>query len=710
MTDNTDRTRSSSFYNSLPTHQSQNFQLEENWIDRPVRLLHVPHGKQGDSDNFLLIGKKKELEQTRFFRELEEFGYFPQDVVGIQEDSRLATFSWPRNMEWKALPSISDPSFKVLYGRYTVLDEFGYSNHADTARIESTTRDSIATNLTKMLVISAKNITDHLLASIGHLAQGFPNLRMMQFDGVNLKPVPDLALKTAMDMHKANERFVYNHAVNMIVITSRAYLKLARQEGRSQAYVEAFAPCLNDFRWRLGHPLSLQALYAIRKLGRPVEDETHLTSSAQLDRVPWLMTHTLPFFKNTEDGDYFTWKGTGRYPEWSISLGKVAPGAVKDRRGVHASPHYLFRLLNSLLDADYVGVYNDHIRITPMGEAFLDLIGYEAEDSDVLLRWRNGELLGKPEDVPAMDRWLNRSFRSIKRRVSSFPASPVTEHVEAPWPAAATKRLYVFGHRTDFSPTELLRDDVRAFLTWVEEHENTNDPINQRFGVVRHGMGFGEPSHAIGVWAGVPVAVLSRSTQKLAEIDLFADWSQFRAMYDGITSQLPAWINREAAPSLIDANATADDQVDLNIPPKLKKTPTRIPGNRVYLGYVLTLDDLDKCTPDLREYAMLQSLSRGFSSITDGVNTFGYGKSITFVYGSLVGYHDASTDKIFVQTDISPARTARMENNLQDWRTDIPLVFDHPDISDFGYWLVTPSGKVSALNPTDREDPRIVCI
>lgn len=350
------------------------------------------------------------------------------------------------------------------------------------------------------------------------------------------------------------------------------------------------------------------------------------------------------------------------------------------------------------------------MRITREGQAFLAYIGDEADDPDVLLRWRSGDLFGMAGDIPAMDRWLNRSFRSIKRKVSGFPASPVTEVVKTPWPTAATNQFLVWGHRIDFDQSMLLEDKVASLIADFDAHESETELAKRRYGVVRQNVGFGELPAVVGIWVGVPVAVTTQGSQELPEIDLFKDWSQFDQMYFDTLARLPAWVDDGQAPNLILAEKTALSPIQINVPPKLNDVTRVSPVSKVFAGHVLALDNLDLCEPELRRHAGNQSLARVFSNITDGVRSFGYGKSLTIVYGMLVGYRDAVSGNVIVQRRVSDLRLEKMDDLFRRARKENRLVFGHQDMSEYGFWLVSPSGVVTAVDPDNDPDGRIVYV
>lgn len=253
MTEVIDRTRASELPSktkreALPRLRNQNFELEKNWLNRPIRVFHVREGRQADDRNFVASGSDTDEEMALLLRDLEVLGYLPMDVICIEQDAKIADFAWPRNMEWSSLPQVSNPSFKNYYGHFIALDEFGHPHRIWPKEYDSGATGEIVSDTTKILVISARDLNDEVLASFARLTEGFTNLVIMHYDGSSLRPVEGRALSSALEAFNADARFVYNHAVNMVVITSRVFLKIARDAGASQAYVEALSPKLRRLR------------------------------------------------------------------------------------------------------------------------------------------------------------------------------------------------------------------------------------------------------------------------------------------------------------------------------------------------------------------------------------------------------------------------------------------------------------------------------
>ena len=675
----------------------------EFWEDRPVRVFHVREGSRFER-RYVALGNGSEHQKGRLIRCLEVLGYQLSGIVTMQQDASIADFVWKRNFEWKSLPEISTPTFTNMYVHISILDEWGDRKSVPGQSFEA---KEIVTSMTEVLVIAVSILDPYTLAQFARLTKGRSSkLRIMHFDGTDLSEVDPRELEAAEQFHSADARFVFNHAVNMMIVTSRAYLKVVRENGHTQRQVEVITPTLNYLHWRLGHPLCLQALFAIGKLGRPC---TKPNEKIDFEHLPWLMTHSLPFFEHGEGTDRFIWKGTGKYSPWTIDLGPVTRGKVVDSQGVYVSPHFIFSTLRSLYNAGFISVYGEDVRITAAGERFLDLIGDAADDQDVLLRWRSNDLFGLPGDVRAMDRWLNTSFRAIKRRVANLPASPLAELVDVPWPPSASNVMHVWGRCIKLDG-ENFDEKAALLIQELSAYEAVTELKDRRFGIIHHHIGFGEPPLVKGIWVGVPVAITRPGSQAVAEVDLLKDWTSFGPIYDLAKAQLPDWLDLGDAEGLTNAGLTAMEVVNLHVPDKTHGFDATFPGTKVFFGKVFVIEDVAKCDQETRRYAGMQSMGRFLSSHTDGLWSFMCGRSVTFAYGALVGFNEKQSDKIFVQRALCSERSRAVTQLLNRLQDDWPAVFEQDVLSELGYWMITPSGSVEKIDPFAGADPRMALI
>jgi hypothetical protein len=238
------------------------------------------------------------------------------------------------------------------------------------------------------------------------------------------------------------------------------------------------------------------------------------------------------FLKVSDDGRncMFSWSGSGRYPSWECEF---APVPVIDGFGfLHfETTPLILRDLSLILSKLFV---NDLIRfsqderlcITKDGLRFLELIGPEMDDPDMLLRWRNHNgCWGGPEHVPSMDRWLNKGFRSIKRRVSELPSSPFTEP-DVLWDKVPHTHRVIFGRYVPLSRGDWGRLDVQEAVSAIDVINRGMDWQTTRYGVVRNKMYLGSKEEPIGLWIGVPIGQFDIGTVAQRRVGPLVDQSK----------------------------------------------------------------------------------------------------------------------------------------------------------------------------------------
>jgi hypothetical protein len=145
------------------------------------------------------------------------------------------------------------------------------------------------------------------------------------------------------------------------------------------------------------HPLALQVLYALRRQGgAPLRAPVRGT-----DSQAWQRDLVTPGWDLSP-----VWRGTGRY----------APAPV-DPATVESVARAL--VVNGLLRLD-----GQAIVPSAAGEAFLDALHPDCEDPDMPCRWASRPM-GEPERA-AMDAWITRTFRKMKRAVNALPSDQRT--------------------------------------------------------------------------------------------------------------------------------------------------------------------------------------------------------------------------------------------------------------------------------------------
>jgi hypothetical protein len=132
------------------------------------------------------------------------------------------------------------------------------------------------------------------------------------------------------------------------------------------------------------------------------------------------------------------------------------------------------------------------------------------------------------KDVPAVDRWLNRAFRKVKRAVANLPASQVDEAFEEGsgerWPAAHDHLFAIRGWRMDVTEEMMLDEVFAAEVAAIEATQRVLPIAAWRAGVIREEIGYGERGRVIALWAGVPLGVFADRYADIGRYDLLADW------------------------------------------------------------------------------------------------------------------------------------------------------------------------------------------
>jgi hypothetical protein len=682
----------------LPSPPSTPYEPEADWQNRPVVVYSVRR-----DDDYVIKGKDKYQELGAFLREIGQLGYKPTDVIDIQPDASIASFRWPRNLAWKSLPLIHAPDYRGGHCPRMVMDDSGMQRGVRTTNSsyrnldgeDSIERSPIINASTRVLVVADYKRDDRTLFEVSAVAGPMvAGVTIMHFDGTRLELIPPDEVASIQRHFSAHERFVSNHAQNLFVIGGRAWVKAAREHGYSQQHVEYYVP-RPGLNWRSAHPLALQILYALRA-HVPVALEHGKSAIYDLLKSPSKMVAAMPFFRGDDGRFIFEWKGSGRYAPWIEDLGQFEGGEEYQRPwgGV-------VHLLSDLVMADLIGTDGYRVALTGLGDRYLKLMGDEADDPDVLLRWRTADgRLGAPEDVPAMDRWLNRAFRAIKRRVNGLSASPPTEAVEHPWPPTAKNVVYARGYSVPLSSEMLADPTIEALLQEFSRHETASDLRSRERGIIHGRLGFGDPAAVEGLWIGVPLGIYDTNKQTLARLDALRDWRAFDERIAALAARfsetkLAPWLSGE--PSVIEAGRTADEHVVFTEPGVLAEPDPDAPVSLVIKGIVLPIEDLRNETHELRQLLGLQRLGASVVKITDGVRVTGSGSKVTVSWGLLAGRLNHKTNEFVLQTTFNSGRSSGAAAGRAG--PLLAMALDDPRLSKDGYWMISPDGSVTEIHP-----------
>lgn len=680
----------------LPSPPSMPYEPEADWQHRPVVVYSVRR-----NDDYVIKGRGKYQELGAFLREIGHLGYKPTDVIDIQPDASMASFRWPRNLVWKSLPIIQAPAYKGGWCPRMVMDDAGMQRGVRTTRSGSmepddesiVERSPVINACTKVLVVADYARDDRTIFEVSAVAgPDVSGVSLMHFDGSRLEMIDPTEVAGIHRHFSAHERFVFNYALNLFVIGGRAWVKAARELGYSQQHVEYYVPKPGSIGWRSAHPLALQVLYALRDYGTSAERGKG--EIYDLLKSPAKMAAAMPFFRIEDSHFIFEWKGSGRYAPWIENLGPCENDMDRAWNGV-------VHILSDLVMADLIGAEGGGVALTALGHRYLELIGDEADDPDVLLRWRTADgRFGAPEDIPAMDRWLNRTFRAIKRKVNGLSASPPTENVDHPWPPAPSNVVYARGYSIPLSADMRADPTIEDLLQEFIRHEAANDLRNRDRGVIRGDLGFGELGAVKGLWIGIPLGVYDTNKQTLALLDALRDWSAFDERIAALTARfsgtkLAPWLAAE--PSVIEAGRTAGEHVVYAEPDILSAPDTDAPVSFVIKGIVLPIEDLRNETHELRQLIGLQRLGESVMKITDGIRVTGSGSKVAVSWGLLAGRLNHKTNELVLQTTFNSGRSSGAAAGKA--APLLAMALDDPRLRKDGYWMISPDGSVTEIHP-----------
>ena len=369
-------------------------------------------------------------------------------LMSLPESGSLVEYRWPRHVAWNDIPVAADAWFRLsnLDMPYP-LDGNGHCPSRPT--MQQVSREGITPVIQSTADINLKNCRA-VIFDMGNMPSRYmlsgliEALRLYRFpltplpvcgwfNGRSVQIIDNIALRQTADEMRAHHRFMWSHKFNACVIMRRAAAEASGSVAVGKRYDETAFRLHDEYGGELGNPWNLQLLYAIAGLSFPLSQEEALAirreraaerSKSGLERRSpvdeWMhMCRRLPFFDMKEDvndpSGREIWKGSGRYTSYESEH----RGNLIDHAGTKPLVSGFINLvLADMIMRDREG----NARLTPSGARFLDIIGDSAADPDVLLRWRTPDgLIGSPADIQAMDRWLYRNFRAVKRRVQHLP-------------------------------------------------------------------------------------------------------------------------------------------------------------------------------------------------------------------------------------------------------------------------------------------------
>lgn len=640
----------------------------------------------------------------RLSDEFKCHGYTLDDVVAVFSYSpSVVDFKWPRNLSWKALPIVGDPVYQYNYHRCDLLSEQEERSRRWASSTSRRDRRMIGGEV-ELVVVAADEVSDRDLFEIEMMCrQDRPgsSLDVMHFDGVQLRKITKEEMAEAWEKHYPHDRFIYNHALNLLVLGARAYVSIARDRGEGQNDVETWMPQFHDFHWKFGHPLCAQVLFSI---GR----RTDAVPTTWFRDVPqkneWLWANHSDLFFRKKEGDEFRWSGTGRYPAWTDMITPHVAEAETKIEGTEFNRSYVYEIVNWMSSLNFAGFVcldqNGEVCLTTKGRRYMEIVAPALEDPDVLLRWRTEDgLLCAMKDVPSVDRWMNRAFRKLKRAVNDLPASPINEEDAEPWPKHRTNVFVVRGMKLDVTDEMRLDEEFCAEVARIEAVQASVPVAQWREGVVRRRLGFGLTGDVEHIWRGVPLAICADAHRDVAAYELLTDWKSIDEEIDSLEG--PSW----SAEASVDARLIAFNETVRN--PEVFVTPARLMiedehTSPVIRGRVLKLD-LPIRDERIAHVLKHQQIGAGLvGRQIDGIRIFGKGASAryrTVSVGVQVGAYDPRTQTAVLEPTCCELRSSNVDryHGARKAGDAWECVFDHPDLSDEGYWIMLADGRTISL-------------
>jgi hypothetical protein len=630
--------------------------------------------------------------------------------------SDTTRFVYPRNFKWRDLPVVTAPEREFFSHRLKALKSDGAW---DPRRIEfdglkgsgrTTDLKAIGDNV-RAVVISSHEFREDLLdcaLSAWRDAADEALPVVMHHDGKAGRIIPHSQVRDIKGDAEAEHRFVFNHTVNLNVLARHILLKFAVDERLPRSEANACLPQFSNYSIPWGHPLVLQTMHLLRSMGRTgTKAEAYALSAVDSYEIAWTLAEGMPIFDKVDDGYRMTWTGTGSYPAWREPMGEVENliQQPKDDSPMIRSYHWALTAFKDMVPLGLLGLKDDgSIVLSPRGVALLDVLGPETKDPDVLLRWRRGgSRIGGAADVKAMDRWLNRAFRSVKRRVAALPDIDALDEGASVAPGGGTSnRLAVFGASI---PLSVFDKEDAAVAAAVAELLSSNDPITSK----RCGLGFTSPHMGVSpqpshVWFGVPLRVLGDFDCQIEQPGFLKDASGLAEAALQSFSQAPEPFRTYlagATPAVVyDLRVSERTQTIVELPSTLSADT-----DDVVVDIVMGVTSRHDVNGDIPDY--MKTHLRMFSdrpplpmtrSRTDGINQYRCDDGIHVVtYGHIVGKLNETKGTHVMDLNVSDERRAGIDRMRKHLLVNAHQFFSR-DLSDHGCWAILSNGSPKRMD------------
>lgn len=420
---------------------------------------------------------------------------------------------WPRNLAWKSLPYISDAKVAHMFSDQTIVSDPQGSGdqHFD---LEAARRkdDELVMSTRRIVVWQEWRDTPKLRGLLSIWDGREKGIIVSFFDGTQLEDAPESYAAGLKGVHEAEERFLWNYQLNFVTLCSRAIATVASEFGDTKDSYARTAPRLDAHGAWMANPLALYTLYRLRDHydtspidRRPYDPKDNgLADKVAVDAAP------ISSFDFASDCYSLRVEGTGVYPPFVIDNLRFDGFRHTELNAPTIFENYHL-VLSWLSIYGYAVLDTSHkLRLTRKGFRLLELLGPALDDPDVLLRWRDANTGGwKRDAIPAIDRWMNRAFRSVKRQVANLSPAPVIERDVSHWCDAPQGRPVVCGFFKRIDKTRLSEDGFLERVVAVEAASLAQPFAERRFGILRDTLTIDNDDVPIAFWVGVPIGVFT---------------------------------------------------------------------------------------------------------------------------------------------------------------------------------------------------------
>lgn len=689
---------------------------EEGQELRPVHVLTIEDpvlngGRQRPSKEPLMKGLSDTIRLA---------GYTAEEAHVDDVGPQWLWFEFEKNRSWKDLPIIARPN--IYYEEYMIgaLDGNG---HRIPVRTEIAGRHGkirrplaeIMRERVKVIVVACFDYRDEYvfrcLAAFTHVSdRDLPTVLVHTPDGGWIVERTDVI--RIMNRFTPEARFVYNHAVNFSILARRALFAVAHEENLHRHVAAKMLPSVWTYHWEWAHPLFLQTLFLLRREGR-IGSNSHrvmLERSAQPYVCSPIYARGLPIFEPKGENYELVWKGTGVYPELRMDIGRIDDRVENPSASYEAFfEHYILRCFMHAGSMGLLGLADGQIVLSPWGVRFLEIIGSEMEDPDALLRWRSatGEL-GKPDDIKAMDRWLNRGFRAMKRRVASFQdkLSLLSEEGRIETDNKRDRYLSVFGTYIPLDAADFSDLAVVADLVAIAKAEVPEDFKDARCGIVYDHARLDHAAQAIGVWYGVPLAARTGDVMRAWEPGWLKDMSAIEEEARRALALMPeSLLGRSigTVPEVVHGLPTLEEGNYMPLLPWAVASSATDTLSIIVKGVVSTLDQTRDLPLGTRRYLSIPNhRKRGSDPFYFG-GLYWTGKESGFktvACGLYVGILNETTDRWHINPRVSKQRLEAFEEQRSSLMANAHPCF-HLNLSGEGYWALLADGTARKIDYVD---------